>query len=73
MEFQNPLRKVATLLGQFTTLQDGLKAAVEKIRDRRNGQMESIAALNAQVAKCDSVEQQAVNAIKGIDKLLGGE
>jgi len=69
----NPLKAVANLLSQFTTLQSKLSAAVEAIRTRRAARLESIAALEAEVAECDLVAKQAENAITGINKLLAGE
>ncbi len=76
----NPLKQVSNLLGQFTTLQTKLSAAVEAIRARRAAHLQSIEelknsiiAVDEKIAECDLVAKQAENAITGIDKLLSGE
>ena len=73
MEIGNPLKTVGALLGQFTTLQAKLSAAVEAIKARRTARLESIRALQCEVAECEAVCTQAENAITGIDKLLSGK
>jgi len=69
----NPLKAVSALLGQFTVLQTKLEKAVEAIRLRRALRVDSINVLQAEVAECDVVAEQAENAIRGINKLLSGK
>lgn len=69
----NPLKQVSNLLSQFTGLQLKLEKAIEVIRARRDARRAAIQSLEAEVAECDRVQEQAENAVRGIVKLLNGE